>query len=132
MGLNDDAATAPRFLLVGLTAVALDALVYFLLHSHIGATPAKALGYGLGAVFGYIANWKFTFGARRGAWTELAFIATYLVSLGLNVSSNQLVIGFAGPVLAFFTATGISTVWNYVCLSRIVFKRSPTRLEEAR
>lgn len=130
--MKDDVATAPRFLVVGLAAVAIDALVYFVLHFHIGAAPAKAAGYGAGAVFGYIANWKFTFGARRGSWTEIAFIGTYLVSLGLNVVSNQLVIAVVGPVLAFFFATGISTVWNYFCLSRVVFKRVPSRLEDAR
>lgn len=133
MGLSDHLRAAPRFLLVGVIAVLIDAVVYALLSDTLEPGGAKACSYVAGALFGYVANWKFTFGERRSSWAEVAFVATYAISLGLNVGVNALILAVVpaplGLPLAFLAATGVSTVWNFAGLSKVVFRRSARRLD---
>jgi putative flippase GtrA len=118
-----------RFLLVGATAVVIDAAAYVLLDA--AGTPvdlAKALGFLTGAVFAYFANWRFTFGARRGRWSEVLFVVVYALALLLNVSANAGVRAWLGTstvdaTIAFLVATGLSAAWNFVGMSLFVFRR---------
>jgi putative flippase GtrA len=85
----------------------------------------------VGAVFAYFANWRFTFGARRSRWSELLFVAVYVLALGLNVAANAVVLGWLGTgaadtTVAFLVATGLSAAWNFVGMSLFVFRREET------
>ena len=118
-----------RFLLVGGTAVVLDAVAYVLLDA--AGTPvdlAKALGFLTGAVFAYFANWRFTFGARRSRWSEVLFVVVYALALVLNVAAHAGVRAWLGTstvdaTIAFLVATGLSAAWNFVGMSLFVFRQ---------
>lgn len=129
-----------RYLLVGCTSVLIDAGIYaLLLVLGVPSWMAKPISYVCGAVFSYFANWRFTFGARRGRFSELAFALVYLSSLAVNLLVNELLLRAFADVwwrapAAFLVTTGFSTIWNYVGMSRFVFtsKRatSPPLTEE--
>ena len=129
MGREQHLRSLLRFLLVGGTAVVIDAVTYVLLDA--AGTPvdlAKALGFLTGAVFAYFANWRFTFGARRNRWSEVLFVVVYALALALNVGANAAVRAWlgTGPVdatIAFLVATGLSAAWNFVGMSLFVFRQ---------
>jgi putative flippase GtrA len=118
-----------RFLLVGGIAVLVDASCYWLLlRAGVDVDVAKALGFVLGAVFAYVANWRFTFGARRSRWSEVLFVLVYAVALLLNVAVNAAVRNYLGngpasSTAAFLMATAVSAAWNFVGMSLFVFGR---------
>jgi len=118
-----------RFLLVGSTTVLVDAVSYVVLHwAGLPVDLAKALGFLIGAVFAYFANWRFTFGTRRSRWSELLFVAVYALALVLNVSVNAAVRAWLGTdtfgaTAAFLVATGLSAAWNFAGMSLFVFRR---------
>lgn len=134
-----------RYILVGLGSVCIDATVYWLLVTWTGdSVLSKAVSYVSGAVFSYLANWRFTFGKRRSNWSEVAFVLIYLTSLGLNIGINQAALALLPLVwfrtaLAYLLATGVTTVWNFVGQSLLVFEeggkranlRKPHRNEKA-
>jgi putative flippase GtrA len=120
-----------RFLLVGGTTVLIDAVVYQLLL--LGDVPhgwAKAASFVAGALFAYVANWRFTFKGQHHRWSVVLFCVVYLCALGLNVGVNALVLAVLGSSAtwavgtAFVLATGASAAWNFVGMARFVF-RSP-------
>ena len=118
-----------RFLLVGATAVAIDAVVYVGLTAvDVPVDLAKAIGFVSGAVFAYFANWRFTFGARRSRWSEVLFVVVYAFALVLNVGANAGVRAWLGTstvdaTIAFLVATGLSAAWNFVGMSLFVFRQ---------
>lgn len=122
------AARFGRFLLVGGIAVLIDFAAYFvLLNFEVDASFAKATSFILGSVWAYFANWKFTFGARKGRFTELAFAAVYLSALAVNTLTNSVALAIFDQfqwryVVAFIAATGASTIWNFAGMSLFVFK----------
>jgi putative flippase GtrA len=126
-----------RFLLVGVTTVALDAVTYAALHwAGVPVDAAKAIGFVTGAVFAYFANWRFTFGERRSRWSEVLFVVVYALALGLNVAANAAVRAWlgTGPVdsaVAFLVATGLSAAWNFAGMSLFVFRRKESFVDVA-
>lgn len=129
-----------RFLLVGLTAVAIDFVVYRgLLALALDVRTAKGAGYVAGAVFAYFANRAFTF--RLGAGVhggELArFIAVYLFALLANVAVNASVLALLGRseatiAAAFVCATAVSATLNFLGMKLFVFGASaPTTTASA-
>jgi putative flippase GtrA len=120
-----------RFLVVGGITVAIDAAVYALLGSlAVPLELAKGISFAVGAVFAYVANWRFTFGTRRGRWSEVFFVLVYTAALGLNVAVNALARWVLGdsPIalgVSFVVATGVSALWNYVGMSLLVFRSRP-------
>ena len=127
-----------RFVLVGGTTVLIDAAVYQLL---LGLTdlshgPAKLLSFVAGAVFAYLANWRFTFQSQHHRWSVVLFVAVYLCALAINVGANAAVLAVLGDdrtwhvVLAFLVATGLSAAWNFVGMARLVFRSTDPRTEE--
>ena len=122
-----------RFLLVGGTTVLIDAVVYQLLL--LGSVPhgwAKMTSFIAGALFAYVANWRFTFQGRHHRWSVLAFAVVYLCALGINVGVNAGVLAVLGSdstlavATGFVLATGASAAWNFLGMARFVF-RSPAR-----
>lgn len=126
-----------RFLVVGLTTVAVDAVAYaVLLWAGVDVDLGKGLAFAIGAVFAYVANWRFTFGARRGPWSEVAFVVVYALALLLNVAVNATVRSLVGETLlgatlAFLVATAASAAWNFAGMSLFVFQREERRAEHA-
>jgi putative flippase GtrA len=126
-----------RFMLVGGTTVLIDAVVYqLLLLTGVTHGWAKAVGFLAGAVFAYVANWRFTFQGRHHRWSVAAFVAVYLCALGLNVGINALVLTVLGGertwqvAVAFVAATAVSAAWNFLGMARFVF-RSPSVAPES-
>jgi putative flippase GtrA len=122
-----------RFLLVGGTTVLIDAAVYQLeLLAGVPHDWAKMVSFIAGALFAYVANWRFTFKGEHHRWSMVAFVVLYLCALGLNVGVNALVLHVLGGDrlwqvgLAFVLATGVSSAWNFLGMARFVF-RSPVR-----
>jgi putative flippase GtrA len=120
-----------RFLLVGGTTVLIDAVVYqLLLMTDMTHGWAKALSFIAGAVFAYVANWRFTFQGRHHRWSVVAFVVVYLCALGLNVAINAGVLALLGEdrswqvAVAFVVATAASAAWNFVGMARFVFRSS--------
>lgn len=115
-------------MIVGLGSVVVDAGVYWLLTLLTGNTLiSKPISYLCGAVFSYFGNWQFTFGQRRGRFSELVFVLVYLSSLIINLLFNEALLAWFGmtwwrPPLAFFVSTAITTVWNFVGQSVLVFR----------
>lgn len=121
-----------RFLLVGGTTVLVDAVVYqLLLLTDLPLGIAKALSFIAGALFAYVANWRFTFRGASHRWSLVLFVVVYLCALALNVAANALVLRLVGAeeswqlALAFLVATGLSAAWNFVGMALFVFRSSP-------
>ena len=129
-----------RFLVVGATTVAIDAVVYrLMLWAGVATVVAKPVGFVVGAVFAYFANWRFTFGERRHTRAPLAFAAVYLGALAVNTVLNELLLNLlgrdrTGTALAFLGATAASATWNFFGMARFVFSvpRRPDTASAAR
>ena len=126
-----------RFVLVGGTTVAIDAVVYqLLLLTDMSHGLAKTLSFIAGALFAYVANWRFTFQGKHHRWSVVAFVAVYLCALGINVGANAVVLDVLGDdrtwavLLAFLIATGLSAAWNFVGMAKLVFRSTDPRPEE--
>ena len=126
-------SSLPRFLLVGTTTVLIDALVYrLLLEAGVATGPAKAVAFAAGAVFAYLANWRFTFRGAHHRWSVVLFVLVYAAALALNVLANAAVLQVLGEgtdgrlVVAFVLATGLSAAWNFLGMAMLVF-RPPAR-----
>jgi putative flippase GtrA len=119
-----------RFLIVGLTTVAIDFTVYrLLLATGLVVGLAKTAGFIAGTVFAYFANKKWTFGVQRtgvDAIEAARFAAVYAVSLAANVTTNGVVLHFLPSiVLAFLVATGVSATMNFLGMKFLVFRETP-------
>ena len=116
-----------RFLVVGVTTVALDLLVYrSLLLLGAPVAPAKTVGFIVGAVFAYFVNRNWTFQSSGGPWARLRFATLYLFSLACNVSVNAAALAVlppheAGRLIAFTLATGLSAALNFAGMKWLVF-----------
>jgi putative flippase GtrA len=125
---RSDLPLLQRYIVVGLGSVVVDAGVYWLVALLTGSTLiAKPISYLSGAIFSYFGNWRFTFGLRRGRFSEVAFVLVYLSSLVINLLVNELLLSWFGlswwrPPLAFLVSTAVTTVWNFVGQSLLVFK----------
>ena len=116
-----------RFLIVGLTTVAIDFAVYrLLLLTGLVVGLAKTAGFIAGTVFAYFANKRWTFGVQRAgvdAGEAARFAAVYAVSLAANVTANGVVLHFFPSILlAFLAATGVSAAMNFLGMKFLVFR----------
>lgn len=121
-----------KFVLVGGLTVAIDAGAYVILSvAGVDLNIAKGISFVVGAVFAYLANWRFTFGERKSRYSEIIFVVIYLLALLINVTLNagtRALVGEtpAGLAVAFVVATGASALWNYAGMSIFVFRNRPT------
>ena len=114
-----------QFLHVGGGAVAIDAGFYFLLCQSSGLDPTwcKSISFAVGALWAFGANKFFTFGQTDYTVNEPLFIAVYLVGSMLNSFCHDLIMRLKPwGWLAFFGATGLPTVTNFVGQKWIVFR----------
>lgn len=122
-----------RFLVVGLTTVAIDFLVYRLLVVlNLDTASAKATGFIAGTVFAYFANRLWTFGAKDTpvSGSVLRFALLYSSTLACNVGVNAAMLDLlqGWPYVfqsAFVVATGVSATLNFFGMKYLVFRQIP-------
>ncbi len=118
-----------RFLLVGLTAVAVDWLVYSLLIHQLSYPVAKSLSFIAGSFVSYFANKFWTFEQKERNHREVGqFVSLYIFTLAMNTIVNSVVLNFF-PSLVFFAylcATATSTILNFVGQKYWVFEKEKT------
>lgn len=116
-----------RFGVVGGSAVLTDFAVYFALINltRMPVGIAKAISFIAGAALAFVFNRVFVFRSDGAARKQVVpFALLYLVSLGLNNAVNTALLAWGlAKVLAWFFATGASTVSNFVGMKFIVFRR---------
>lgn len=125
------------FLVVGITCMVVDLMVYRLLGWTLGMRldVAKAISYWAGVCVGFVGNKLWTFQSQSKSLAEpAAYLAQYFVTMLVNVGCNSLVLTLLGPqatALAYITATGVSTVLNFVGLRWFTFRRGLAERENA-
>lgn len=108
--------------------VVIDFAVYRLLVTQAGYQNdiAKASGYLAGLVFGFFLNKLWTFESHKVRFSEpLIYLAIYSVTFLLNLAINRAILAWLGESampFAFLTATGVSTICNFVGLKLVAFR----------
>lgn len=117
-----------RFLVVGATTVAIDFVVYRLLHlSGLPLTPSKALSFVAATVCAYVLNRSYTFASVGGRRAVLLFTTLYAVTLVVNVGVNALVLHLLSASeqlrvgTAFLCAQVVSSTINFFGMRHVVF-----------
>ena len=129
MGINSKKFETIRFLIIGIITVIIDFIIYILLLSNnFSIVFSKLLAFITGAIFSYFFNKSWTFKSYGSRRTIIKFIITYLNALIINVSMNNLLLsiskgGKTSIYFAFIISTLVSALFNYVCMSRLVFTR---------
>jgi putative flippase GtrA len=113
-----------RFLVAGLCAVGTDLITYYILLDFLPPDIAKALSFLLGTVVAFVINKYWTFEKHEASYKEMMqFGMLYSLTLGTNVMTNKMILGYTSLVLlAFVVATGVSTVLNFIGQKWWVFK----------
>jgi len=118
-----------RFLIVGITTVLIDFVIYILLLFFDFETDlSKAVSFSGGAIFAYFANRGYTFKSKRkGLLSFTLFSVLYILTLTINVSMNELILSVFGKtqlfiIFAFIAATGLSAAINYIGMKYIIFR----------
>ena len=113
-----------RFLVAGLSAVGTDMIAYYILLNFLSYDFAKTISFLLGTVVAFVINKYWTFEKHEKSYREiLQFGLLYTVTLGANVMTNNAVLEYTNVVfLAFFIATGASTVLNFIGQKWWVFR----------
>jgi len=133
-----------RFIPVGVTAVAIDLLVYAgMIRADLDPSVSKLVSFLAGALFAFIGNRYYTFRRQSGSYGFVLFWFVYATSLVLNVTVNVGLLaifkGFATPSwlplgFAFVAATGVSAASNFIGMRTLVFrgKEDPKDMTEHR
>lgn len=136
---KEQGAELGRFLVVGLSAVGTDFLVYMLLVRLVPALPiavAKGVSFAAGAVLSFVLNRLFVFRAKDKGKVSTqagAFVLLYATSLLLNMGVNAGALALALPkAVAWLFATGTSTVTNFLGMKFIVFAEAKKKAESAK
>jgi len=113
-----------RFLVAGVSAVSTDLTAYYILLNFLSPDSAKAISFLLGTIVAFVINKYWTFEKHEKSYKEMVqFGVLYSLTLGVNVMTNKVVLGYTEIVfLAFLIATGVSTVLNFVGQKWWVFK----------
>jgi putative flippase GtrA len=126
--MSDTRRQLLRFLVVGCGAVAIDFAVYFSLlrlWPSLDTAAAKVVSFVAGAIASFLLNRSVVFQVAEGTARQIVLFALlYLVTLSANAMVNEAVLSLtAVPVLAWFVATGVSTVANFLGMKFVVFRR---------
>ena len=117
------------FIIVGLTAVLIDYIIYILLNGiSIDILFSKSLSYISGTIFAYFANKLFTFNDNKGhSKTFPKFIMLYTITLIINtLSNNYSVMMLENYVnyfieISFLISTLISATLNFLGMKFFIF-----------
>lgn len=112
-----------RFLVGGGSAVIVDFIIYFILKNYINYNIAKAVSFIVGASVGFIINKFWTFNGSDKLYKEIIkYIFLYIFSLIINTYVNKSILDITNiNIIAFLTATGTSTIINFIGQKFIVF-----------
>ncbi len=117
-----------NFLKVGILAVLIDYLVYYLLANlFLDITQAKVIGFISGTAFAFLANRNVTFKNLDNIWTQLyKFFILYSISLFINVTINNILLNFLNDLynkkqFSFLFATSASAIINFIGMKYFVF-----------
>lgn len=123
--VNGDAYEIGRFFIGGSSAVATDSSSYWLLlHWGVPISEAKLSSFVLGSIVGFLINKRWTFRSSRFSWGEIVrYCVLYAITAFANVTVNAWTmkltqVGWS----AFFFATAISTVINFLGQKFFVFR----------
>jgi putative flippase GtrA len=119
-----------RFILAGVCAVSTDLMSYFLLLLILPHSISKGISFILGTIVAYIINKYWTFEKKERSYKEMIqFAILYGITLGINVLINKIILDLSNSsvILAFFIATGISTLLNFSGQKWWVFRKSANR-----
>ena len=144
-----------KFTLVGFSAVCVDLIAYYILSQFLDVNISKALGFASGTFVTYNLNKYWTWRQTDRNNKRLAlFLVLYAISLLINVGVNHLGIQFlpyselvistrdlaektnqlfamkTAKFVAFFIATAVSSIFNFLGQKYWVFKDQED-LEEA-
>lgn len=115
-----------HFGIVGITATCVDLVAYHVAVEFGLLTPvSKSISFIFGLSVSYFGNAHITF--RRKTKKPIRFLITYACSLILNVFTNEVGLNyiFAGRshalTISWLFATGISALFNFICLKKWVF-----------
>ena len=118
------------FIIIGISTVLIDFIFYTIfINCSIKLSIAKAISFLIGAFYAYLMNQKWTFRSKGGLMVFLKFIFVYLISLKLNILINKIVINILGIIniktiiFAFITSTIFSALFNFLLISKFVFKK---------
>lgn len=118
-----------RFIVVGGSTVIIDLISYtVLLLFGFNSFYSKGFSFSFGATFAYFANLKVTFRRNNyGIRQFISFIFLYLLTLGVNVVTNELILNkfdtkITTIIIAFLVATLISAILNFLGMKFIIFK----------
>ena len=105
-----------KFIFAGLAAVGTDLLVYYFLLNLLSPEVSKGISFIIGSLVAFIINKYRTFKKPEKSYKEMIqFGVLYGATLGLNVTTNKIVLDYTDIVLvSFIVATGISTILNFV------------------
>ena len=113
-----------RFLIGGGSAITTDYIIYMLLlYAGMAMSVSKAVSYICGAIVGFVINKIWTFESKGFSKMEIMrYILLYVVSACVNAGVNRMVMFVVNmQLLAFFCATGVSTVLNFLGQKFFVF-----------
>ncbi|CAA6814235.1 MAG: Arabinogalactan biosynthesis recruiting protein [uncultured Campylobacterales bacterium] len=113
-----------RFLVAGISAVGTDLITYYLLLFILEPSISKAISFILGTIVAFTINKYWTFEKHKKSYKEIfSFMSLYTITLGVNVFVNDIVLEYSEIIiLAFFVATGFSTVLNFIGQKWWVFR----------
>ena len=115
-----------KFILVGIGAVCIDALIYFLLTylDISGYVLSKRISFISGAFFAFFLNRSYVFQVRKKSFLQyISFIFLYFFSFLMNGYSHDVVFfKLNSPPIAFLIATVVSTTINFIGQKFVVFK----------
>ena len=123
-----------RFISVGVFTAAIDyGLTLLLTYLGLHRSAAKAIGWVFGTIAAYLANARWTFGAkvsgRTAATVGILYASTFAVQNFLYWVLNEplMALGFEGAVkdtIAFVIAQGVATVTNFELQRHWIFRES--------
>jgi putative flippase GtrA len=123
-----------RYLVVGFIAFATDMAVYtFGLFIGLHNSQAKAISFIFGMTLSFLLNRSFTFRRSETRYGKAKFASVYLSALVVNVSINNLLLtnlaqdNKFSKFVAFFIASGIAIIINFLGMNFIVFKREEVK-----
>ena len=153
MPLYQTSKQLTKFGIVGITAVGVDLVVYYLLSQFLQLDVSKALGFASGTFVTYNLNKYWTWRQTDRSNSRLVwFLVLYGASMVVNVAVNAWMFGLlpasllsiqlqgtavrqlaamkVNKLLAFVIATGFSGVFNFLGQKYWVFKEEDLRTDD--
>ena len=119
------------FFIAGISAVFLDFLSYTLTIEFLGKILSKIIGFYSGVLVSFLINSSLTFRKTGKRFLSKTYLFRYILLLSINMFINVCINYFLLnsfyslnniTLLAFFTATFFSMIFNFLGMKLVVFK----------